>query len=88
MTKVDCYVERHHIVPKSEGGSNKPDNLVNLTAREHYVAHLLLAKIYDDFKMLAAVKYMQTRHNENRQFKFNSRLYEVIRKRFSQKMSE
>lgn len=88
MTKADCYVERHHVIPKSEGGSNNPDNLVNLTAREHYVAHLLLAKIYDDFKMLAAVKYMQTRHNESRKFKFNSRLYAALRKRFAWKISE
>ena len=28
------YVEKHHIIPKSEGGTNDKDNLVNLTARE------------------------------------------------------
>jgi len=36
------YYESHHIVPRSEGGSNKYSNLVLLTAKEHYVVHLLL----------------------------------------------
>ena len=81
------YVERHHIVPKSEGGSDDADNIVNLTAREHYIAHLLLAKIYDDKKMHSAVIYMQTNHNKNRVFKFNSRLYEKMREEYGRKIS-
>lgn len=44
----DSYAERHHIVPRSEGGSDDKQNLVDFTAREHYIAHLLLAKIYRD----------------------------------------
>ena len=40
------YSERHHIVPKCMGGSNKKENLVRLTPEEHYVAHQLLVKIY------------------------------------------
>ena len=36
------YYESHHIVPRSEGGSNSSSNLVLLTAKEHYIAHLLL----------------------------------------------
>jgi hypothetical protein len=38
------YVERHHIVPRSLGGTNSKDNLVFLTAREHFIAHWLLFK--------------------------------------------
>ncbi len=38
------YYEKHHIVPRSLGGSNDPDNLILLTAREHFIAHLLLPK--------------------------------------------
>ena len=60
LTRKDCYVESHHVVPRAEGGGDEPGNLVNLTAREHYVAHLLLAKIYDDAAMYSAVTYMQT----------------------------
>ena len=87
--KVDGYVEHHHIVPKSEGGDDSPDNIVALTAREHYICHLLLAKIYNDYKMYCAVVYMQCKTKlQKRDFKFNSRLYEQIRKDFSIKNSE
>lgn len=40
------YTEKHHIIPKSLGGSSSPSNLVSLTAREHFIAHLLLSKMY------------------------------------------
>lgn len=59
----------HHIVPKSEGGDDEPENLVRLTPREHYIAHLLLAKIYNDQKMWCAIQMMGKR------FKHSSRLF-------------
>ena len=87
--KVDGYVEHHHIIPRSEGGSDNNDNIVALTAREHYICHLLLAKIYNDYKMLSAVVFMQCKtKRQKRDFKFNSHLYEQIRKDFSIKNSE
>ena len=85
---VEGYVERHHIVPKSEGGTDNDDNIVALTAREHYICHLLLAKIYDDFKMYSAIIYMQTGGIKNRQFKYNNRLYGKMREEFGKKISE
>lgn len=39
------YHEKHHIIPKSLGGSNSADNLVRLTAREHFICHILLTKM-------------------------------------------
>ena len=42
----DGYVERHHIIPKCLGGDNSKDNLVFLTAREHYLCHKLLFEIH------------------------------------------
>jgi len=42
----DCYYEIHHILPKSLGGKENKENLVKLTAREHWIAHKLLSKIY------------------------------------------
>jgi len=42
ILKKGEYFEKHHIVPKSEGGSNELVNLVKLTAREHFLAHWLL----------------------------------------------
>ena len=87
--KVDGYVEHHHIIPRSEGGNDNKSNIVALTAREHYICHLLLAKIYNDYKMLSAVVFMQCKtKRQKRDFKFNSHLYEQIRKDFSIKNSE
>ena len=88
LSKKNTYCERHHIVPRSFGGSNDKTNLVNFTAREHYIAHLLLWKYYksiNDFnaqyKMANAIKRMI---NGNKDFdlnilKFNSKLYEHAR---------
>lgn len=44
----ECYSERHHIIPKSLGGTNDKDNIVRLTAREHFICHLLLTKLYKE----------------------------------------
>jgi NUMOD3 motif len=41
---VDDYTERHHVIPRCLGGSNKRDNLVDLTFREHFLVHWLLIK--------------------------------------------
>ena len=72
---VDGYKERHHIIPKSLGGSNDPSNLVDLTAREHFVAHFLLAKIHGGNQWLSI-----NRMRGNDDFYINSRLYEVARR--------
>lgn len=40
------YFERHHIVPRALGGGDDVSNLVNMSAREHYIAHFLLWKIH------------------------------------------
>jgi hypothetical protein len=45
--QLDCYKESHHILPRSLGGFDGPSNLVELTYREHFLAHWLLTKIYD-----------------------------------------
>ena len=44
----DEYHERHHIIPKCMGGSNDEDNLIDLFAREHFIAHKLLAEEHPD----------------------------------------
>lgn len=51
------YFERHHIKPKSLGGSNDASNMIALTAGDHYFAHLCLAKAYGG-KMWIAVTAM------------------------------
>lgn len=59
------YFERHHITPKSLGGLDECDNLVDLTAREHFIAHLLLTKMFDGLdkrKMSYAFSFMLTKN--------------------------
>lgn len=74
------YTENHHIIPKSMGGTDEPDNLVLLTGREHWVAHLLLFKIYRNKETSFACHMMAMRCEERGipQVR-NSRMYEAIR---------
>lgn len=37
------YYERHHIIPRCMSGTDNVDNLIDLYAREHFIAHKLLA---------------------------------------------
>lgn len=43
---TDTYTEVHHIVPRCLKGSDESDNLVRLTARQHFICHLLLTKMF------------------------------------------
>lgn len=52
------YVERHHIVPKCLGGTNDVENIVVLTAEEHFVAHQLLVKLYPGNAKIAFAAFM------------------------------
>ena len=60
--KLTGYKETHHIVPRSLGGSDDADNLVDLTAREHFVCHWLLVRIHTgpaQHKMVYALNGMK-----------------------------
>lgn len=86
------YTESHHILPKAFGlgGETDSNNLVYLTARAHFVAHLLLPKMMiskrHHFQMLEALAYFS--HNKNRQVKYNSRELAWIREANSKASSE
>lgn len=62
----DGYTELHHIKPKCIGGGNEPSNIVKLTAREHYLCHWLLCKIYDNPKLVFAWNMMCNKVNGSR----------------------
>ena len=99
---ADEYYEKHHFLPKSifndeiarKTISNKniskqddPSNIVYLSAREHFVAHLLLVKIFENhstncyIKMLYAANLMKSRTN-------SSSSYEWFRKKYSEMRSK
>lgn len=53
--KLKGYKERHHVIPRCLGGPDVESNLVDLTAREHFIVHLLLAEIYNTPSLWRAV---------------------------------
>ena len=88
----EVYTERHHIIPQSfyrarnktgwlSGDHNAKKNLVNLTAKEHYICHLLLPKMLEGeskYKMLCAIIRMAYSNQEQR-VKIPSRVYERVK---------
>lgn len=77
--KPSGYSEAHHIIPKCMGGADSKDNLVNLTAREHWVAHRLLIKIFPgNYKLVFAAKQM-TMTTGRQQRVVNSKQFDAIR---------
>ena len=79
----DTYTEKHHIIPRSLGGNDDQDNLVRLTAREHFVCHWLLTKMTDGAnqkKMAYACKrMMHSAGPKQRRYKINGRVYEQLK---------
>ena len=81
---TEGYTELHHIIPQSMGGSNDKENLVELTAREHFICHWLLIKMTDGedrSKMLYALKGMkaENKYQQRYQTKITARVYETYR---------
>ena len=86
------YFEKHHIQPKSLGGTNNKENLVKLTAREHFICHWLLVKMYNKGtiernKMLCALWKMRSISNTHKRY-INARAYEALRIEFAKMISE
>lgn len=80
--KPDGYTERHHVVPRSMGGLEQKSNLVVLTAREHFLAHYLLAKINGGSQWYAVMIFKAGNHRV-----VNSRLYEIAKTKHALWMS-
>lgn len=78
---VPCgYKENHHILPRCLGGKDEKENLVYLTGREHWIAHLLLHKIYKKPGTAHACHMMAMRCEERGiDYIKNSRMYESMR---------
>jgi hypothetical protein len=86
---LEGYTESHHVIPRSLGGSDDADNLVDLTAREHFVCHWLLVKIHTGEsrnKMIYALRMMRAeKHGQQRyESKITARVYESIKKEYSE----
>ena len=71
------YTEKHHIIPACLGGSNSSDNIVSLSAREHYICHLLLTKMYNNRGLITAAYLMGSQSSST------SRNYSNLREKFA-----
>jgi ribosomal protein L37AE/L43A len=85
---LDGYTETHHIIPRSLGGSDDPNNLVVLTAREHFLCHWLLTKMVKgkrkQWSMINALGMMMWSENDNQErYRINARLYEQLKQKHS-----
>ena len=60
------YTEHHHIVPRAMGGDDYSDNIISLSARDHYFAHWVLANIYGGTQWAAFVLLSESAHGERR----------------------
>lgn len=80
------YVESHHILPRSLGGGDNNDNLVNLTPKEHFIVHQLLPRFITGqgrYKMIhaASCMFMKSKFTDSRYI--NSNLYAYIKPQLS-----
>jgi len=76
------YKEKHHIIPRCIGGTDNASNLVELTAREHFIAHKLLCEIYPTIKGIQLAFWAMVNWNSSknqREYKVLSREYERLR---------
>lgn len=67
--------EKHHIVPRSLGGDNTKNNIVRLTVREHFIAHLLLRRMCVSKEHSQKMNYALHMFCANRKTKLTSRQF-------------
>lgn len=78
--------EKHHIIPECMGGLDEEDNLIYLSPREHFVAHLLLCKMHPTSPALAyaVLAFKMSNAHQIR----TSRDYDFVRRIVSEDRSE
>ena len=78
------YKESHHILPRCMGGTDDPQNLVDLTPEEHYVCHLLLVKIHPGHIGLVRAAMFLTASNKD--VRRNNKMYGWVKRQYSEYM--
>ena len=74
-------IEKHHIIPRCMNGTDEPENIANLTYREHFLAHWILVKMHPDNRKLMYAFNSFCRSHEKAGRRFTSHLYEYARRR-------
>lgn len=87
----DTYVEKHHIYPNSIYGKN--EDLIKLTAKEHYIVHLLLwwglrekygTKDKNTKKMAYAFAMMNMHSKSHKNQRYDSKEYSFLRQAYNE----
>ena len=83
------YYEKHHIIPRCKNGSDNEENLIDLFAREHFIAHKLLAEENPNDDQLAhAYTLMAFVKDKNQQrYELTPEEYEEARRVYAQNFS-
>jgi hypothetical protein len=84
--KLEGYVEKHHIVPKCIGGLDIKENIVELTAREHFLCHMLLCEIYPQENKLKHALFLMAigkQKVKEKTYVIGSRVYERLKEEYS-----
>jgi hypothetical protein len=81
LKHMSLYQEVHHIIPRSLGGNNSSDNLVEVLPEEHIFLHMLRYKIYSKREDILAVRFSLNGYNCDNVFKgeFSKTLNKKIR---------
>jgi len=72
------YYECHHILPRCLSGTNDPENLVLLTAKEHFICHKLLTYIYPNNRKISYA-YIRMCYSKNGNYNKTLKDYEYAR---------
>lgn len=92
------YTESHHILPKAndmfpeyEDFKEHPWNEINLTARQHFIAHWILWKAFQGsqgYAFKCFIDQVECKNNQRQNLKVTSRVYEELKLQSSSFISE
>lgn len=87
---ISGYSERHHILPKSlfPQFKNNSWNIIRLTARQHFIAHWMLAKAFGEGMWIALYMMTTCDENGNRNYMVSSNLYGTLKVKRAEILSE
>jgi stress-induced morphogen len=85
--KIEGYYEKHHIIPRSLGGTDEATNLVKLNARQHFIAHLMLSKMFKGQSAIKMHHAVWNMVNRDKGVRTTSRTYEVLKQQRSKLLS-
>lgn len=79
--------EKHHIIPKSLGGSNDPNNLVTVSPRVHFILHKLLCRMVKKASHKKSMYFALFQMMNRKISSYSSRDYESAKQVVAENMS-